>query len=229
MVARRAMLEGASFARLMGDDGAADWYAMQGKEIELELQMFWDSARGYFVATLNRQGGIDYKESNLDSSVLLGLLHGDLHDGFFSWNDPRVVATVRKIIQIFSDIYPINHRSDIPGFGIGRYPEDRYSGTDFSGGNPWPLCTLAVAESLYRYAELLASIDQKEKAQEMADYADLFVERVKFHAYRDGSLSEQMNRYTGYMQSASDLTWNYAALLTTRTSVLRLSQKNLRQ
>ena len=226
MVARRAMLEGAAFASQLGDDGAARWYSLQGKEIELELQQFWDPARGYFVATLNRDGGIDYKESNLDSSVLLGLLHGDMHDGFLSWDDPRVTVTIQKVIQIFSEIYPINHRTEIPGVAIGRYPEDRYSGTDFTGGNPWPICTLAVAESLYRYAATVAVKGNVQAAQEISDYADLFVERVRYHAYKDGSLSEQMNRYTGYMQSASDLTWNYAALLTTRTSVLKLSGNN---
>lgn len=222
MVSRRALLEGSALARHFGDTGAADWYLQQAKEIEQELQQFWDPSRGYFVATLNWEGGVDYKFSNLDSSVLLGLLHGDMHDGFLSWDDKRVTATVYKIIQTFSEIYPINHRSEIPGFAIGRYPEDRYSGTSSDGGNPWPLCTLAVAESLYRYANVVAMKGDVTKAKEISEYADLFVERVRYHAYEDGSLSEQMNRYTGYMQSASDLTWNYAALLTAWKSTLTL-------
>ncbi|HWG43364.1 MAG TPA: glycoside hydrolase family 15 protein, partial [Gemmataceae bacterium] len=45
--------------------------------------------------------------------------------------------------------------------------------------------------------------------------ADRQLRRVKYHAFPDGSLSEQMNRHTGFMQSARDLTWNYASVLTT--------------
>ena len=37
--------------------------------------------------------------------------------------------------------------------------------------------------------------------------------RVRYHAGGDGSLSEEFNRETGMMESASNLTWSYAALL----------------
>ncbi len=50
--------------------------------------------------------------------------------------------------------------------------------------------------------------------QGLALEADSFVLRVKTHANSDGSLSEQMDRYSGFMTSAADLTWNYASILT---------------
>ncbi|HLD74763.1 MAG TPA: glycoside hydrolase family 15 protein, partial [Bdellovibrionota bacterium] len=43
--------------------------------------------------------------------------------------------------------------------------------------------------------------------------ADSYLKRVQYHAAPDGSLSEQMNRYVGYMQGAENLTWNYASVL----------------
>ena len=43
MVERRALLEGAVLARKLGDKGAANWYVKQGKEIEVELQKFYDA------------------------------------------------------------------------------------------------------------------------------------------------------------------------------------------
>jgi glucoamylase len=49
----------------------------------------------------------------------------------------------------------------------------------------------------------------------MAKEADSFFERVKYHALSDGGLSEQIHRDTGYMTSARDLSWNYAAFMTT--------------
>ena len=38
--------------------------------------------------------------------------------------------------------------------------------------------------------------------------------RVQLHTNPDGSMSEQIDRFSGYMSSARDLTWNYAALFT---------------
>lgn len=216
MVTRRALLEGAALAERLDDKGAARWYHLQAKEIEIELENFWDNNKNYFIATINRTDGADYKSSNLDVSVLLGLLHGNLHDGFLAWDDPRILATVEKIISTFSHLYPVNHSRHIPGTAIGRYPEDRYGGDNFDGGNPWVITTLAVAEVLYEVANALRAQGHQQTALSTAHHADKFVERIKFHANADGTLDEQIHRVTGTMTSAKDLTWNYAALLTTR-------------
>jgi glucoamylase len=113
------------------------------------------------------------------------------------------------------EIYPINHKLEMPGLAIGRYPEDKYGGDNFNGGNPWPLCTLAIAEAYYKTAAILATKGLKVQAQQFIQKADLFVARVRFHAHTSGALNEQINRNTGVMTSVSDLTWNYAAILTT--------------
>lgn len=46
------------------------------------------------------------------------------------------------------------------------------------------------------------------------DQGDAYLARVRKHANPDGSLSEQMNRDTGYMQGAPNLTWSHASFLT---------------
>lgn len=214
MVERRALLLGAALANKLEDHPAAQYYVTQAKEIEKAIQSFWDEDKGYFVATKNYQNGADYKITNLDCAVILGLLHGDMNDGFIAWNDPRVIKTINHLLDTFKKGYPINQRADIKGIAIGRYPEDKYSGTDFNGGNPWVLCTLAIAEALYRYAHVLENNNEAKK--HAITLADELVARVKFHAHQDGSLSEQINQYTGFMTSAENLTWNYAALITTR-------------
>jgi len=147
------------------------------------------------------------------------LLHGNMHDGFFAMDDARVQATIEKLIRAFAQLYPINQRADIPGVAIGRYPEDRYGGANFNGGNPWPLCTLAIAEAFYEAAALALQKGDTQQAANFANRADQFVERVKYHAHADGSLNEQIDRNNGYMTSVSDLTWNYAALSTVRESL----------
>jgi glucoamylase len=157
--------------------------------------------------------------------VILGLLHGNMNDGFFAMNDTRVQATLEKLIRAFAQLYPINQRADIPGVAIGRYPEDRYSGTGLNGGNPWVLCTLAFAEAFYEASRLEAASGHYQKAAEYANRADQFVERVRYHAHKDGSLNEQIDRNSGYMTSVEDLTWNYAAIITTRLKMLKVSAK----
>jgi glucoamylase len=215
MVQRRALLEGAQLAEALGDSGAAKWYFSQSKMIEQDMMSFWDPVRGYFVATKNRVEGLDYKNSNLDISVILGLLHGSMNDGFLPFSDPKVQSTIGHIVQAFSQIYKINKRTGVPGVAIGRYPEDRYGGDNFEGGNPWPLTTLAIAEACYRMAYEYRLKRQNQNALDLVGQGDQFVLRVQYHANRDGSLNEQMHRDTGYMTSVTDLTWNYAAILTT--------------
>jgi glucoamylase len=216
MVIRRALKEGALLASRLGDAGAARWYNLQAKEIEFELLNFWDSEKKYITATINRTEGVDYKTSNLDTSIILGLIHGGMNDGFLSWDHPHVLSTINKIISVNAELYFVNQQRHVPGIAIGRYPEDRYGGDNFNGGNPWPLCTLAVAQALYEYANLLKKQNKLADALRISKRADQFVERVKYHANPDDSLSEQINRNSGYMISAENLTWNYAALLTTR-------------
>ena len=41
-----------------------------------------------------------------------------------------------------------------------------------------------------------------------------YLKRVQYHSPLSGSLSEQMNRNTGFMQGARDLAWSYASFLT---------------
>ena len=216
MVQRRALVEGAELARMLNDTAAAGWYLQQAKLIETDLMNFWDESRGYFIATRNPVEGLDYKHSQLDTAVILGLLHGSMSDGFLPFTDRRVQATLEKLSIAFSKTYAINQKAGIPGVAIGRYPEDRYGGANFDGGNPWPLCTLALAEAYYRAtSETLRTGGVKTRAAKWLAQGDLFVERVRFHANADGSLSEQMDRNTGYMTSVPDLTWNYAAVLST--------------
>lgn len=138
MMQRKALVEGAKLADRMGDGAAASWYREQGELLSKEIAHHWNDQKGYLDTTLDRDGGADYKYSNLDASAILGILHGDTYDGFFPVQDPRSVATAYKLIQTFQDLYPIN-KNGAKGVAIGRYPEDHYDGNGFSQGNPWLL------------------------------------------------------------------------------------------
>ncbi|ODV62674.1 glycoside hydrolase family 15 protein [Ascoidea rubescens DSM 1968] len=46
----------------------------------------------------------------------------------------------------------------------------------------------------------------------LLSYADSFLDVVHSHVSDEGSISEQFDRYSGYMKGASDLTWSYGSL-----------------
>jgi len=239
----QSMIEGSAYLSLLGDQGAAEWYQKQAQEMKIELSKFWDNQQKYIVSTRNRVGGIDYKKSNLDSSVLLGVLHASPAD-FFSVDDPKVEATVLKLKHTFKTLYSIN-QSGPPGVAIGRYPEDKYDGYSSQGdGNPWILITNGFAEYYYRLGKMylkrkriMISPDNKDFFKELGfdlplgiiepssrtfstlierlqTEGDEYLTRVKYHLDSDGQMSEQMNRWSGYLQGARDLTWSYASFLT---------------
>lgn len=109
--------------------------------------------------------------------------------------DPRLFNTMELLVTDFRVRYPINQAN--PG-GIGRYPEDVYDGIGVSQGNPWFLTTAAMAEAFILCGD--------------PDMAYPHMGFIAAHRAAD-SLSEQINRYTGYMQGAASLTWSYTQTL----------------
>lgn len=212
MVQRKALREGAKLALALGDQPSAAFYSQEADKISREMEFFWSKKLGYILSTLDSQADSQFKPNNLDTAVILGVLHGDTGENF-SLADDRVLATLLRLESEFKNLYYINDLYKL-GTAIGRYPEDRYSGSDFNGGNPWVLTTLAFAEIYYKLASDYAlSGKPMIMSRRFREKADGFMKRVLFHANPDQSLSEQIYRESGYMTSAVDLTWNYAALL----------------
>lgn len=149
----RALKDGAVLAERLGDPMAGGWYKKQAQSLEPEILRHWDESLGYLVSTLDRDAGVDYKFSNLDTSVILGILHSTKDGEFLSVTDDRVLSTANTITEMFRSIYEVNKKA-LRGVAIGRYPEDRYDGLVGSmattTGNPWFLTTAALAELHYK-------------------------------------------------------------------------------
>ena len=255
LVHHRALREGAKLAQRLGDTNAASFYEEQlsyvsGSRRRTDLPAGFPNLgtlvashwqQGLLVPTFDRDGGIDYKYRNIDTAVLLAVLHARGEDGFYAASDSRVLATLERQIAEFQALYPVNHK----GYGatvLGRYPEDTYNGLE-SGkeGNPWFLTTAAVAEIHFRAAREIEAAhsfaadahnemflqavgvkplavyqgqDKDELVRKIRLRGDAFLARACFHGLADGHLSEQINRHTGFMQGAPDLTWSYASFLT---------------
>jgi glucoamylase len=216
MVQRRALIEGALLAKRLGDLGACDWYLRQSQAIGASLKQFTPADSSYILASLNlTKEYASRKPSNLDVSVLLGMLHGNTQDGVFALSSPQAISTISALVGSFGNIYPVN-KNGFPGIAIGRYPEDKYDGDHSQGGNPWVLTTLAMAQAYYQIAiETTVGSTVDPAYDKLMQAGDQFFQRVQMHANPDGTMSEQINAVTGYMMSARDLTWNYGAFFET--------------
>ncbi len=240
LIQRRALVEGAKLADRLGDGGAASFYRAQAAKLEPLIETHWNESKGVLVPTFGRDRGVHYKTSDIDTAVLLAILHSTGSDGYFSVDDDRVLSTLERQIRVFQALYHVNQK----GYGataMGRYPEDLYDGNGSSQGNPWFLTTLAVAEMHYRIANRLEARGQFNRSLRNgpfldslgqssihhfrgADLANLiaktrargdaFLGRACFHGVKDGRFAEQIHRDTGFMQGANDLTWSYASFLT---------------
>jgi len=250
LLSKKALTEGAQLALELGDITSALQYLKQVYLIELELARYWNSEKGYIVATLDQDAGPNYKKSGLDAAVIVAVLAEGYNDGSsYSISDERILSTFTALVNEFQKIYPINNPEGyFPGIAIGRYPEDRYDGYQTnSTGNPWSSLTLSAALFCYRLAQhyqteqkpiLITQINlsffkrllKSESLRvgerimpndslfrailnSLKEDGDRFMARIQAHINEDGSLSEQINRITGFQQGASHLSLNYAAFL----------------
>ncbi len=243
MLQRKALLSGAELARMMKDPGAADFYEEQAALLKPEIEKHWDEEKGIIVQTLDQDAGLNYKKSGMDSGVILAILQGAFEDGFFSATDDRVLSTVVQMAEVFKNLYPLNQKADAPGIAIGRYPEDHYfggnpwvistntfgqfylrasqdyaaqgfievtarnlaffQGLDFAGKD-----NLRAGLRIDNTNPLFDSILNALRAE-----GRRYLETVRRYANPDGSMSEQIDKETGAMISARDLTWNYVSFL----------------
>jgi glucoamylase len=134
-----------------------------------------------------------------DSATVLALLHADRPQGPFSLSAPRTERTVRSLEALFTSLYPINRRRDVPA--IGRWAEDR-----FFDGNPWFPVTLGFAEYHYRLAALNG--DQAARAR-----GDGYMSLIREVAPDTDDLPEQFDRNTGAPVSCPALTWSSVAFI----------------
>ncbi|CCL98856.1 uncharacterized protein FIBRA_00862 [Fibroporia radiculosa] len=238
-VQHRALRQGITFANLIGQTSPVSNYETQAGDILCFLQTYWNPTGNYMTA--NTGGGRSGKDSN---TVLASVHTFDPDAGCDSTTfqpcSDKALSNLKVYVDSFRSLYAINDgiASDA-AVATGRYPEDVYY-----GGNPWYLCTFAVAEQLYDalivwssqgYLEItdlsLAFFQQFDSdvgtgtydsgsstystlTSAIRTFADGFVLTNAKYTPTNGSLSEEYTSADGTPISAYDLTWSYASALT---------------
>jgi hypothetical protein len=214
-LARRALRRGARIAQTAGNRAASDRYA--GAEL----------SRGRSLEAFRRDGGGLHHvrepqpawfgvTSQLDISAIASVvLAYDVTDPLLNVDDPDIVATVDALSQEFVRRWPVNdawRREGHPGHGFGRFPEDCNDGIGSTGGNPWPLTTLWVAQFHLRLAQRLTHLGHSPAEEVAAGTA--YLEFVVAHCQSD-AMPEQLDGVTGIPRGARPLAWTHAELVTT--------------
>ncbi|KAF7977563.1 hypothetical protein HWV62_3364 [Athelia sp. TMB] len=236
-VQHRALREGITLANAIKQTSVVSGWTTQANAALCFLQSYWGS--GYITA--NTGGG----RSGIDSNTVLASIHTfDIAAGCdattFQPCSDRALANLLVYVNSFRTVYALNSGvANNVAVATGRYPEDVYQ-----GGNPWYLCTLAVAEQLYDALHTWSSIGSlsitstslpffktflssaavgtyasststySTLTSAIQTYADGFVNIVAEYTPSNGGLAEQFSRTNGAPLSALDLTWSYASALT---------------
>jgi len=240
LVHHAALADGAQWLAETGTDETARTQAFRAaaQEIAKSLDEYWCPAKGFYASRRGVANGVAGKE--LDFATILAVIHAARAKGAHSVLDPRVMATLARLEELFDASYAINgHRPETRGPAMGRYAGDRY----FSGG-AYYFSTLGAAEFYYALAEAMADAEvpvtadnkefflrlsaadeslalpppapehRKRHFEALFRRGDQFMATVAAYTPACGDLSEQFDQATGVQTSAKSLAWSHAALIT---------------
>lgn len=131
--------------------------------------------------------------------VALGRYPEDIYDGVgTSEGNPWFIATASAAEVIFKTIYKLlDSRQDLL---INKHNQEFFK--SFINFEADDLEEFVIPYNSIRYNNALLNL---------FDFGDSFLKIIKDHVDGNGHMSEQFNKYTGYMQGAKDLTWSYSA------------------
>ena len=121
MVQRKALIQGADFAELLGDTGAAAFYRTQANELGKRVYDFWDTTDKYMRDSVDAE-----PMRTANSATILSVIHGYLGDHILAPAEDGILATLMRLEADFEKIYDINavkvDEYKLPlGPAMGRY------------------------------------------------------------------------------------------------------------
>ena len=239
-----ALADGSVWMDATGDVTHARHYRAAAQEIGQRLDDHFDPDDGVYLCRV-----ADASEApsvaparRLDIAVPLGVIHAARTEGPHSIVDPKTLATLARLEQLFAKEYQINReRASDCAPAMGRYANDAY----YSGG-AYYFSTLGAAQFYFSFAEAvgggamipisaenrilladmlgeppeaLAATSVEPRFREklfkaLLHRGDMFMAMVRAHTPACGELSEQFDQSNGAQTSAKNLAWSYAAFIT---------------
>jgi glucoamylase len=185
-----------------GAAAAALGCRLESDAIERQLDDYWDAEQGHYRSRVPEPGTVTHKQ--LDFSVIFAAIHADDGAASHSPDDPRMVATLSRLEELFDAAYAINRaRPPERAPAMGRYAGDVY----FSGG-AYYFSTLGAAEFCFKAARHAA------QPASLIERGDAYLRTVRAFTPANGELAEQFDQRTGEQRSARHLAWSYAAFIT---------------
>lgn len=239
-----ALSDGAVWAEALGEKTRSRAYRAAAEELARRLDAHFDPDDGVYLGCIADAFESDDRSlaKRLDIAVILGVIHAARTEGPHSTLDPKALATLARLEQLFAKEYQINReRGPDCAPAMGRYADDKY----YSGG-AYYFSTLAAAQFYFRFAEAIGrgamipiSVENRSLLADMLgepsealataslapqfreklcdaciDRGDRFMAMVRTHSPASGELSEQFDQTTGAQTSAKNLTWSCAAFIT---------------
>ncbi|SCU90938.1 LAMI_0E04148g1_1 [Lachancea mirantina] len=149
---------------------------------------------------------VNHQRANLNLGVALGRYPEDVYDGTgISEGNPWFLATTTAaelLYKVISHFYTAETDLVIPLDGwTTQFWSLIFENIDFSQktGDSWQL---VIPFDSPAYTQTMISLLR---------FGDSFLDKVREHVSDDGSMSEQFNKYSGFLQGATDLTWSYGS------------------
>jgi GH15 family glucan-1,4-alpha-glucosidase len=201
----RALQDAAHFTELFSEPHLTKRYLDAAEELRAGTEAYlYDNGAGRFARSVQFD-----KDSLAERDLIVDASLWALpYFGMFAPDDPRIVATMREV----------ESRLMVPGEcgGLSRFEGDTYqlrtaaSALDCPG-NPWPLCTLWLAQY-----QLLRATSLSDLAAPLA-----ILEQVSSAALPSGVLAEQIDPTSGEPAGATPLTWAHGTAVLTVLDYLR--------
>jgi GH15 family glucan-1,4-alpha-glucosidase len=192
------LLAASRIATLLGDVRRVARFGAAAEEVKAAaLARLVDSGTGRFLRAVR----FDVDGSLVPDRAVDASAYGVFAFGLLPPGDPRVRATMAAIEARLGVKAGIG--------GVARYESDRYQrdGDDPTlPGNPWPICTLWLAEWYIGLGELPRALE--------------LLEWVCGHATRAGLMPEQLDPLTGAPLSVAPLTWSHSTFVLAVTRYL---------
>ncbi|CCH43637.1 Glucoamylase, intracellular sporulation-specific [Wickerhamomyces ciferrii] len=162
------------------------------------------------IKTMKYLYPINHSKINLNLGVALGRYPEDIYDGYkTSEGNPWFLTTLSAselLFKLIANLYNLKQDLIIDS-----------SNQHFYYNNVIELNSIYSNSPLIKHSnghDLILKIPYNSLAfnqtiGNLFAFGDSFLEIIREHVSNDGSISEQFNKYTGFMQGAENLTWSY--------------------